>query len=276
MKKLLLLALTVVSGFGLTGCNSGELVAFEEGDTIRIGMECGYAPFNWTTTTSSNYTLPIKNTVGYADGYDVQIAKYIGDELNCNVEIYALEWDALILELKTGSIDLIIAGMSPTEERKEEVYFSESYYTAQHVVLMQEGSEYASATQLSDFDGASGVCQANTVYDDLLDQLNGVTRLTALTSVNNCILQLLGDNPSADISIVELPVAQAIVAANPSLTYVLLEEAFVLSEADKCVSIALTKNNDDLLEQINNVLASLSEATRTEIMNAAVARQENA
>lgn len=274
MRKILLGISLLLLGASLTGCGgSNELVAFEEGDTIRVGMEVGYAPFNWSVTTPNDYTLPVTNTAAYADGYDVQVASYIAKELKCSVEIYALEWDALILNLKMGDIDLIIAGMSPTAERQKEVYFSDAYYTAQHVVLMEVGSKYEDATTLSDFSGAKGVCQVNTVYDDLLDQLSGVQRLTARTSVNECVLELTrGD---ADISIVELPVAQAIVAANPNLMYVSLTDGFVVSDEDKCVSIALTLNNKLLQDQINGVLATLSEDTRTKFMNDAVSRQDS-
>ena len=102
--------------------------------TLRISMECAYAPFNWTQTTAANGAVPIGNGV-YANGYDVQIAKYIAAELGMDLAITANEWDSLIPAVKTGNVDGIIAGMSPTPERMEEVDFSDCYYRSNLVFI---------------------------------------------------------------------------------------------------------------------------------------------
>ena len=74
---------------------------------IVVGMECAYAPYNWTTSTPSDTTVPIANSQGsYADGYDVQIARMIADELGVELVIMAIEWDGLIPALEAGEIDI--------------------------------------------------------------------------------------------------------------------------------------------------------------------------
>lgn len=107
--------------------------------TLKIAMECNYAPFNWRQTTSVNGAVPIANMSNmYANGYDVQIAKYIAAELGMTLEIYAVEWDSLIPGLQAGTYDGIIAGMSPTVEREEEVDFTDCYYNSNLVVIYKE------------------------------------------------------------------------------------------------------------------------------------------
>ena len=82
-------------------------------DTLRVGMECGYAPYNWQQTDANEFTAPIADGNGYADGYDVQIALRIAQALNMDLEVVKTDWDGLIPSLNAGNIDLIIAGMSP-------------------------------------------------------------------------------------------------------------------------------------------------------------------
>lgn len=104
--------------------------------TLRIAMECAYQPFNWTQTTDVNGAVPIMGKDGmYANGYDVQVAKYIAAELGMALEIYSLDWDSLIPAVQSGAVDGIIAGMSPTAEREEEVDFTDCYYNSNLVVI---------------------------------------------------------------------------------------------------------------------------------------------
>lgn len=104
--------------------------------TLKIAMECAYEPFNWTQTNDANGAVPISNVEGmYANGYDVQVAKFIAAELGMALEIHSLEWDALIPAVQAGTVDGIIAGMSPTAEREEEVDFTECYYNSNLVII---------------------------------------------------------------------------------------------------------------------------------------------
>ena len=120
MKKMLALVLVSLM---ILSCSA----ALAEG-TLRVGMECNYAPFNWTQTDESEFTVPIggDGLMGYADGYDVQIAKHIADYLDMELVIVKTEWDGLPIGVQSGMLDAIIAGMSPTEERKASLDFSDA------------------------------------------------------------------------------------------------------------------------------------------------------
>ena len=106
---------------------------------LKIAMECNYAPFNWSQTTDVNGAVKIQGMNLYANGYDVQVAKYIAAELGMALEIYAIEWDSLIPGLQAGTFDGIIAGMSPTAEREEQVDFTDCYYNSNLVIINQNG-----------------------------------------------------------------------------------------------------------------------------------------
>ncbi|WP_330950028.1 transporter substrate-binding domain-containing protein, partial [Streptococcus anginosus] len=90
--------------------------------------EAAYAPFNWTQNDNTNGAVPIEGTDQYANGYDVQVAKKLAKKLNKKVVVVKTKWEGLVPALTSGKLDMIIAGMSPTEERKKEINFSKPYY----------------------------------------------------------------------------------------------------------------------------------------------------
>ena len=132
MKKLVKIILALI----LIITPLGQVNASEE-DTFRVGMEVNYAPFNFSEVSDENGGYPVANSPGeYANGYDVQFAKKIADGLGKKLEIYKIEWDGLIPALTSGKIDAIVAGMSPTAERLEQIDFSIPYYHAKMVVVL--------------------------------------------------------------------------------------------------------------------------------------------
>ena len=131
----------------------------KEDEYLRIGMEAAYAPFNWTQEDDSNGAVKIDGTNQYANGYDVQIAKKVAEKLGKKPLIVKTSWNGLIPALSSGKIDMIVAGMSPTEERKKEVAFSNSYYTSEPVMLVRKDGNYANATSLDDFKNAKVTSQ---------------------------------------------------------------------------------------------------------------------
>ena len=130
------------------------LSAFACAEEFRVGLECNYAPFNWTQVEEDELSVPIDGGMGFAGGYDVEIAKRIAEGLGRDLVIVKIEWDGLIPALQSGMIDAVIAGMSPTAERKLTVAFSDAYYNSDLVIVTRKDSDYASATTLADFAGA--------------------------------------------------------------------------------------------------------------------------
>lgn len=110
--------------------------------TLKIGMECAYEPYNWTDTEGTSLgAVPISSEGQsglYANGYDVQIAQYVANRLGLKLEIYAMEWDSLIPAVNSGAIDAIVAGMSPTAERSEQIDFTDTYYESNLVVIIRK------------------------------------------------------------------------------------------------------------------------------------------
>lgn len=110
--------------------------------TLKVGMECAYEPFNWTETSNPSIgAVPISGEGKegqYANGYDVQMARYIANQLGMKLEIYAYEFDSLIPGVDSGALDAIIAGMSPTAKREMQIDFTQTYYESNLVIVIKK------------------------------------------------------------------------------------------------------------------------------------------
>lgn len=244
---------------------------FAADGTLRIGMEAAYAPYNWQATAASDTTIPIENVAGaYADGYDVQIAKMVAAELGLEPVAIKLEWDGLIEALGQGQIDVIIAGMTATPERAESIDFTEPYYVGTYGLMVQKGSAYESATSIQDFKGAAVLGQKDTLLDTVIDEIEGVNHLSPVPTVPDQISNLLAG--SCDAITFDVGNMASITEAHPELVGLVFDEGKGFSE-EVPVNIGISKGNDDIVEQMDAILATITEEQRQEIWAAAVERQ---
>ena len=281
MKRLIstLLVCVLLLGCALTLASCKKANGPEDLDNVKnagklvVGMECAYAPYNWTTTTPSDTTVPIANSKGtYADGYDVQIAKMIAAALGVELEIMAIEWDGLIPALESGKIDMIIAGMSPTEKRKLSIDFSDTYFDSNLVMVVRKDGAYANATSIQSFSGAKITAQLNTFHYDVIDQINGVNKETARADFAALILAL--ESGAIDGYVCEKPGAVSAVASNSAFTFVEFAQGsgFTCDPAESSISVGMRKDSS-LTAFVNSVLAALSTADKEAMMDAAISRQ---
>lgn len=218
---------------------------------LRVGMEAAYAPFNWTQDNSSNGAVPIEGTKQYANGYDVQTAKKIAKTLGKKPLIVKTKWEGLVPALTSGKIDLIIAGMSPTKERKKEIAFSNSYYTSEPVLVVRKDSKYAKAKNLNDFSGAKVTSQQGVYLYNLINQIPKVSRQTAMGDFSQ-MRQALASNV-IDAYVSERPEALSSTKANSNFKMVSLKNGFKVSKSDVTIAVGMRKG-DPRIEQVNATL----------------------
>ena len=274
MRKLFLFLLVVLSATTLVACGGQQPYDFDKEDTIIIGMEADYAPYNWSTSVSTDFTHPIHGRNDYADGYDVQIAKLIAAGLGKKLVIKAIGWDGLPPAVQSGQIHLLLAGMTPTPERSKTLLFSNEYYRAEPVIVLRKDSSFNGENKtLNDFSGAKAVAQLGTIYEGLVDQLPGAVAQTSLEDYTALLLAV--KNKTTDIVIAELPVAESMVRFNEELTYIRFAagEGFNIDTQLVIVSIGMTLNNTELKRRVDEILAGISQAERERMMNAAIERQ---
>lgn len=252
----------------LAVCMLLSCCALAEGQ-FRVGMECDYPPFNWTQVDENENTVPIDGGMGYAGGYDVEIAKRVAEGLGKELVIVKVEWDGLIQKLNADQIDAVIAGMSPTAERKITVDFTDAYYNSDLVVVVRKDSPFAEAKTLEDFSGAKITGQLNTFHYTVIDQIPGVQKMPAMDTFPTMTVALTSGAIDGYIS--ERPGAVSACAANDALAFV--TPGFEASEEDTSIAVALKQGQPELVEQINGILAGIDADTRNELMDNAVLNQ---
>ena len=282
MKKLLLVVVLVMMltvtfsplSVVAQAAPADDLQTVVERGVLRVGMEAGYAPYNYRQTTDVNGAVAIANQNGeFANGYDVKIAKYIAEQMGVTLEVHALEWDSLINALNAGTIDAIIAGMSPTEERKEAIDFSDKYYESNLVIVVRKDGKFSDSDNIEDFVGANIAAQRGTFHVDALEQITTVTDTNQYDTFATMITALKAN--TIDGYIAEEPGAIADCTANSELMYVPIrnnENGFTTAEGDTQLAVGLRKGSS-LTAEINSILATVSDDQRAEWMDEAIAQQ---
>ncbi|NRG46084.1 transporter substrate-binding domain-containing protein [Bacillus sp. CRN 9] len=278
-RKLSLFAvIALVTSLFLAACGSGgsegsgDSGGSDSGgdDVFRVGMEAGYAPFNWTQMDDANGGVKIDGNPEYAGGYDVEVAKKIAEGLGKELVIVKTEWDGLVPSLNSDKIDAIIAGMSPTEERKETIDFSDNYYNSNLVMVVKKGGDYENATSIQDFSGAKITAQLNTFHYSVIEQINGVSQQPAMDSFPAMRVAL--ESGIIDGYVSERPEGVSASSANENFAMVEFKEGFETSEDDTAIAVGVKKNSE-LTDKINEILAGISEEEQIKIMDAAIENQ---
>lgn len=258
----------------LVGCGAPTTGTGTSSETLKVGMECDYAPHNWTTTaakaTDSSY--PVNGSDALCDGYDVMVAQRLAEEMGKELVIYKITWDGLIPSLQSQQIDAVIAGMSPTAERQEVIDFTDSYYddNSNQFMVVNKNSAFANATTLADFAGAKISAQLGTLQVNYIEQITDVQAVAPMDSYTT--LMQAAKAGTIDGYIAEEVVAREQAAADDSLVVVELvnnENGFTVSEDETTVSIGIKKGNDALMQELNAALATISQEDREAMMNQA-------
>ncbi|MGK4199187.1 transporter substrate-binding domain-containing protein [Fusobacterium sp. HC1336] len=266
-KGLLRLVLAALTTVALVGCGGAKK---EEANTFKVGMEAGYAPYNWTQLTDANGGVKIAGSSEYAGGYDVEIAKRIADGLGKELVVVKTEWDGLVPALVSGKVDAIIAGMSPTAERKETIDFTDTYYQSNLVMLVKNGGKYENAKTLADFSGAKITGQLNTFHYTVIDQIPNVKKQPAMD--NFPAMRVALESGVIDGYVTERPEAVSAQSANNNFKMVEFTEGFVTSPEDTAIAVGLQKGSP-LKDKINEILNGISQEQRLEIMDRAIENQ---
>jgi putative lysine transport system substrate-binding protein len=272
LSVLIALSLSALMLLGGCGTSKSSTVASvqAEKETFKVGLEAGYAPFNWTQMDASNGGVKIDGSAEYAGGYDVEIAKKIADGLGKKLVIVKTEWDGLVPALTSGKIDAIIAGMSPTAERKEAIDFSSNYYKSDLVMVVKKGGKYEGAASIQDFKGAKITAQLNTFHYTVIDQIQGVEKKTAMD--NFPAMRVALESGMIDGYVSERPEGVSAETANKNYKMVEFKNGFKTSEEDTAIAVGIAKGSP-LTAKINEVLKGISLADQKTIMDSAIKNQ---
>lgn len=182
----------------LVGCSNGQNDANDAvspdaaettatGDVLRIGTEGAYAPFNYT------------NADGTLGGFDVDIANAICADMKVTCEITAQDWDGIIPGLKAGKYDAIVAAMSVTPEREQQVSFTEPYFSNTLVFLAKKDSSFDPSNS-DDINAHSIAAQRSTISSQWLEKVYPNADMKLYDTLSNAFLDLGSNRVDAMVS----------------------------------------------------------------------------
>ena len=262
MKKflsVLMAAAMLLSVCALTACGgSNEPAPETEGTEVNEPAEGETAEFTTVTegvlTMSTNAAFPpyeMTTDAGGYEGIDIEVAQAIADKLGLELKVDDMDFDAALLAAQNGKSDMVMAGVTVTDDRLLVMDFSESYATGVQVVIVPEGSDI---TSIDDLEGKMiGTQRGTTGYIYCSDTPEnggyGEENVTAYDDGIAAVQALM--NGQVDCVVIDKAPAQAFVAANPGLT--ILDTEYAVED----YAIGVDKGNTALLDAINAALEEL-------------------
>ena len=225
-----------------------KLQEIKDKGKLVMGTSADYPPYEWHL---------IKDGKDEIIGFDIDIAQAIADELGVELEVKDMAFDGLIPALSTGKIDMIIAGMNATEERKQSVDFTDVYYTQTDIVVIrkEDADKFTSEDSLKT---AALATQKATVQETYLLETFPDAEIQSVPKWNTAIMSLTTGKVDA-VMMVDT-VAKQFIAQNDDL----MVANFDINSTPNAAAIAVAKNGGDLLETVNNIVGEMKESGKIE------------
>lgn len=223
--------------------NEDKLTKIKEKGEIILGTSADYPP----------YEFPIIENNGNEKivGFDILIAEEIAKDLGVNLVIKNLDFSGLLDALNSNSVDFIMSGITPTEERKKSIDFSDIYYTAENILLTLNNSGIES---IDDLDGKTVGVQLGSIQDKIAQDTLKNSEIKSLIRIPELILELLSNK--VDAIIIEVPVAKQYMEKNPELSMITVDE---FNPGTFGSAIGIKKGQEPLLNEVNNTISRLQE-----------------
>lgn len=258
LKKLLALGLVAVLAAGLVGCgnkssdNSGgnqtALEQIKQNKKLVVATSPDYPPFEFMVSEGGKSKIV---------GADIDLAQKIADKLGVELEIKAMDFDALLPALQAGKVDMVITGMTPNEKRKKAVDFSDIYFKGENAVIVnaKDAGKFTSEDQLKK--AKLGVQKGSTQETYVKDNLK-VTNYKALVAVPDLIADM--KNGNIDAVVLNSKVAGINVTKYDGIKVV--ENLKLTSGGDEeAMAVAIKKgDNADLIKLTNEVIKELQDS----------------
>ena len=244
-----ILLIVVISLFtfpGYAGEGGAKLQQIKKAGKIVVGTSADYPPYEFHLLNDKDGDLV---------GIDIDIAKVIAEELGVKLEVRDIIFSKIFGALETGQIDLAIAGLHPTDERKKRAVFSNVYYQAIQTIVIRV-TETDRIETVEDLRGKIVGIQKDTIQEDMArSHIEGASFVVRET-IEELVINL--DKGLVDALIMEKPVAESYVRRHKDFQVVQCKK-FV----DKLGSaIAVKKSNTDLLEEVNRILKKLKDENK--------------
>lgn len=257
LKKIVSISLVIATMAAFAACGNKQNVStdgakdkaqsvamekIKKNGKLVLGTSADYPPYEFHKSINGKDEIV---------GFDVEIAKQIAKDLGVQLEIKDMKFDGLLAALDQGNIDIIVAGMNPTEERKKNVDFSNVYYTSAQSIIVR-AADKDKIKSVDDLKGKKVGVQKGAIQEDIAKKQVSGAQAVALPKISDLVLSL--KNNRVDAVIVELPVATSNANANKDL---FITDIKVKTEVEGSAA-AVKKGSTDLVESVNKTIDKLT------------------
>ena len=230
MKKIIALILTVMMVMSLAACGSAS-----SGEELVMGTNAAFPPYEFYDEDGETII-----------GIDAEIAQAVADKLGMKLTIKDMEFDSLLTAVQSNAVDIVFAGLTVSEERKQSVDFSVTYATGVQVVIVPEGSDIASVDDLA---GKTIGVQAGTTGDIYCTDEFGQENVKQFQ--NGALAVAALQNGQVDCVVIDNEPAKAFVKANEGLK--ILDTEYAVED----YAAAISKENTELTAKVNEAMEAL-------------------
>jgi len=243
LKKFIAISLVIGTMFSFAACGSKDntMEKIKKNGKIVLGTSADYPPYEFHRSVNGKDEIV---------GFDIEIAKQIAKDLGVQLEIKDMKFEGLIPALTQGNVDLIVSGMTPTEERKKNVDFSDVYYTAVQTIIVRSKDKDKINT-VGDLKGKKIGVQKGAIQEEIAKKQVPDAQAVALPKISDLVLSLKNDR--VDAVILESPVATSNLSANKDLVFSNIK----LNTEEAGSAVAFKKGSSELVKEVNKTLSRL-------------------
>lgn len=249
IKKSIYAVLIGVLSLSVVGCSSKEeksqLQAIKDKGVLTIGTSADYPPYEFHKEINGKDTIV---------GFEMMMAEEIAKELGVKLDIKDMKFDGLLGALKSGNIDMVVAGMSPTEERKKAVNFTDIYYNGEHVILVKEQSKNKYKS-IDDLKNTKIAVQKASLQENIAKDIIKANDIKSLGKISDVILALQNNN--VDAVVVSKEAIDGYLKQYPQIV---VSQVNLGENKEEGSAIAVNKTDDKtLILEVNKVINNLKD-----------------
>lgn len=255
LKKSVLLMIEGALTLGVVGCSSSDgdktqLEEIKEKGVLTMATSADYPPYEFHKEINEKDTIV---------GFDIMIAEEVAKNLGVELEIKDMKFDGLLGALKSGNVDIVLAGMTPTEERKQAVNFTNIYHNGEHTILVKKENK-EKYKSIEDLSKASIAVQKSSLQENIAKDVIKSTNIKSLGKISDVVLELQNEN--VDAVVVSKEAITGYLKQYPDI----LEASIDLGkDQNEGSAIAINKTDDtSLVDAINEVLNKLEKENKIE------------
>ena len=256
---------------------SNSAVSATSSDILTIAVDGNNPPFSWTQSNDLDDAIKLSDSYDFVNGYDIQVAKYIAESLNYDLNIIKVDHDSLLSSVSSNQADCSISAQLDSSEDRLYVTFSNPYFYDNTVVLLKQSNSFSNASGLSDLEGGSCTSVYGTnAYNNCLLQIDNADIQDAIESTIQMLSYL--EDSKCDFVVTNLSSALLGCSLYPDLKILDFEDTdnnFEVSESLTDLCISVNKEKADLLSKMNEALDSLSYDDMKKMLSDAIDSQIN-